>query len=636
MLIMSEAATGLPFDEELPPSLATIAPRVRRPGSVAALAIEEMVVPLLWPGARGLVVIIGPPGSGKTTALRHLRKVLPADALATYHDAGPVSAALAEASRHLVIMAAEAVDPAWNALEVFEIGPWTPDDHVEYLAKVHRESCPSVLHRLRADESLPSLHGSPQLLTLVMDRMAADPALSTSHDALKQLIPLFFPFDFATERLVNELIHPSAKAGDPAPPDNDLHLRPDQQRWWRHEVVRKIVATEWIVDQLGTGRRPDVLKTMAGRMLLPQIARAVRPRADAMQHLERLIQDEPRDFRVPMAASILLAVNPDWRPACARGMYLRGASLRLARWAGINLTGAALMGADFTDANLSGAMLTGAAAAGVRMPRANLRGTRLDHCKLREAIFTGADLSDVSAERADLSQADFSSANLISASMPSATLSEANLTGACLCRVKLCEATMMRVLVDGADCTGADLARAHLDGVRMNEATWTGASFRSAQLRNCVLEWMELPDADFVGADLTGSLMTGSQIPRGQFEGAILRHAGLADIDWEGADLRSVDFAHCSFHLGSTRSGLVGSTVPSEGSRTGFYTDEFNEQDFKAPEEIRKACLCGADLCGAEVEDADFYLVDLRGAKYTEAQREFFIRCGAILESRIA
>jgi hypothetical protein len=79
---------------------------------------------------------------------------------------------------------------------------------------------------------------------------------------------------------------------------------------------------------------------------------------------------------------------------------------------------------------------------------------------------------------------------------------------------------------------------------------------------------------------------------------------------------------------------MVGSPFPCEGSRTGFYTDEFNEQDFKPPEEIRKACLVGADLRGARVDGADFYLVDLRRATYTLPQRTHFGACGAILVSR--
>lgn len=107
-------------------------------------------------------------------------------------------------------------------------------------------------------------------------------------------------------------------------------------------------------------------------------------------------------------------------------------------------------------------------------------------------------------------------------------------------------------------------------------------------------------------------------------------------IDWEGADLRNADFSNCAFHLGSSRSGLVGSPIACEGSRTGFYTDDYLEQDFKSPEEIRKANLRGADLRGAIVDRADFYLVDLRGARYTPAQADHFRRCGAILFDRAA
>ena len=86
--------------------------------------------------------------------------------------------------------------------------------------------------------------------------------------------------------------------------------------------------------------------------------------------------------------------------------------------------------------------------------------------------------------------------------------------------------------------------------------------------------------------------------------------------------------------MGSSRSGLVDSTIASEGSRTGFYTDEYTEQDFKSPEEIRKANLCGADLRDALIDGVDFYLVDLRGARYDASQAAHFRQCGAILEDR--
>ena len=73
---------------------------------------------------------------------------------------------------------------------------------------------------------------------------------------------------------------------------------------------------------------------------------------------------------------------------------------------------------------------------------------------------------------------------------------------------------------------------------------------------------------------------------------------GLAEIDWPGADLHDADLHGASFHLGSSRSGLVDSPIACEGSRTGFYTDDYDDQDIKSPEEIRKANLRGADLRG--------------------------------------
>jgi uncharacterized protein YjbI with pentapeptide repeats len=145
---------------------------------------------------------------------------------------------------------------------------------------------------------------------------------------------------------------------------------------------------------------------------------------------------------------------------------------------------------------------------------------------------------------------------------------------------------------------------------------------------------MELPGADFSKANLEKALLTGSAMPDARFDGACLREAGLAEVEWERASLRGADLRGASFHLGSSRSGRVGSPIACEGSRTGFYTDDFTEQDFKAPEEIRKANLCHADLRGAMLDDVDFYLVDLRHAQFDPQWEAHLRRCGAILEDR--
>jgi uncharacterized protein YjbI with pentapeptide repeats len=173
-----------------------------------------------------------------------------------------------------------------------------------------------------------------------------------------------------------------------------------------------------------------------------------------------------------------------------------------------------------------------------------------------------------------------------------------------------------------------------MKGLTLSCAQFTDARFAGADLSECDLEGMVLPGAVFGDADLTKALLTGSQMPGADFSGACLRSAGLAEIAWEGADLRGADLSECAFHLGSSRSGLVGSPIACEGSRTGFYTDDWNEQDYKSPEEIRKANLCGADLRGARIDDVDFYLVDLRGARLDPVQIPQIRRSGAILEAR--
>lgn len=137
---------------------------------------------------------------------------------------------------------------------------------------------------------------------------------------------------------------------------------------------------------------------------------------------------------------------------------------------------------------------------------------------------------------------------------------------------------------------------------------------------------------DLSRADLAYALLTATRFRKACLRGALLMNAGLAQIEWEGADLREADLSHASFHFGSSRSGLVLNAPASWGTRTGFYSDDFREQDFKAPEEIRKANLRGADLRGARILDTDFYLVDLRGAKYTSEQERHLRASGAILD----
>ena len=185
--------------------------------------------------------------------------------------------------------------------------------------------------------------------------------------------------------------------------------------------------------------------------------------------------------------------------------------------------------------------------------------------------------------------------------------------------------------IDGTSFANVNFEQADLCGLPLRKANVRGANFSCASLRECDLEEVELPAADFHYAVLGSASLTSTRMPRANFTHASLCGARLADIDWEGADLLFADLRECTFHFGSSRSGLVGSPIASEGSRTGFYGDEFDQQTFRPPEEIRKANLCKADLTGAQLANTDFYLVDLRVAKYTADQFEHLRRCGAIL-----
>src|SRR5437764_10955187 len=60
------------------PERAIVRPRAFAPGSGESLLLEDEVRPFVEAGAPGLVGILGPAGSGKSVALRHLAAVLPA------------------------------------------------------------------------------------------------------------------------------------------------------------------------------------------------------------------------------------------------------------------------------------------------------------------------------------------------------------------------------------------------------------------------------------------------------------------------------------------------------------------------------------------------------------------------------
>jgi uncharacterized protein YjbI with pentapeptide repeats/energy-coupling factor transporter ATP-binding protein EcfA2 len=617
-----------------PPKQAPVQPRAFREGNYPVLPLEDEVAPLVAGGARGTIAILGPAGSGKTTALQHLAAVLPNAEHVRFLDE-PSARELREARPdRLVIYSARSVRLA-TPLATFWLAPWEEDDLIEYLLAVHRPRCAAVMARLRpADRAL--FGGVPGLWRVVLDRLAADESLPDARAALhRHLEEHLSDTDLlgrARSACLNAVIVADADLSRALEQLAKPGLAESLSRTLRHPAAQLLLASERMAADLHGEWDADFLALRLPRDLVRTAATLIAEDARAKETLLRLLTGPP--WSHAMSASLLHAAEIGWVPQPGSTPCLRGAYLEEAAWPGVQLEGANLEGADLSAAYLPRANLTGANARKAVLRQARLHGAALGSLDAANADLSGADLSGVQAVAAVLDVANLEGANLQGAMLHRALLRGTNLTGANLRDADLAEADLLWAGIQGADFTGANLLGAHLSGLCLREAIWDGACFAGARMVRCDLEGLALPGAVFEGAFLKSALLTGSTMPGANFRKARLCNAGLADVDWECADLRGADLRGASFHLGSTRSGLVGSPIACEGSRTGFYTDDFEEQTFKAPEEIRKANLSGANLRGARLDGVDFYLVDLRGARYDPEQEEQFRCTGAILEAR--
>jgi uncharacterized protein YjbI with pentapeptide repeats len=581
------------------------------------------------------VAILGPAGAGKTLAVRHLRAVLgyhPRLALLDEPRLADVCAAWV--SRLAVYAAAEEL--LLPHLATYRLAPWGPDDWVEYLLARHRPRCASVMARVRPADR-PLLGDLPELAAAILDRLAGDDSLFDGRHALHRYLgELLSDPDLlgrARGACLNALLAPKAALAPALTKLARPGLGPSLVRALQCRAVQALLAAEQVAaDLLGAGAC-DYLARRLPRDLVKTAASLCAGDRRALAHLHRLLTGPSRGQA--MTASLLHALGVGWAPVPGEVPCLAGAYLDGALWPEAPLTGTNLTGTDLTGADLRGANLVGARAASAVLNRAGLRRARLDKLRAAGASFRHADLSEAVAEAANFTGATLDHADLGGANLRGAFLAGADLTAAVFAGADLGRADLRHAQVGGADFGSADLTRATLSGLRLRQARWAGACFREAVMEKCDLEYMDLPGAEFAGANLRGALLTGTAMPGANLAGAQLGEAGLGDVDWERADLRGADLRGASFHMGSSRSGLVGSPTACEGSRTGFYTDDYDEQTYKAPEDIRKANLCGADLRGAKLEGVDFYLVDLRGAAFDPGQAEHLRRCGAILAARV-
>ena len=619
---------------------AAVRPRVIREQSREPVLLEELVAELAAEGETATLALYGPPGAGTTSALQHLQSVFGPESLIQFvHSEFPATQ-----------------NPAWPTARIHfpinvmpvrttrcSLAGWEQDEWIEYLLAVHRDRCASVIRRVQQDPFAFQLDGNPNAWSRILDRLAADDELDVK-GALLQIIDHWLPKAEFRRAVGHRILSATIRRANEDQYDQittDLNLCREQSRLLFIMAIRRLLACETAWARLQESRGRDMVRLAVHgnwpRELISDVG-AMLVHSPAMQDkLRGWLTPRFRDAH-PLIVSLLHAAQTSWRVPAA-GLF--------SRWKkSLNLTGAILDGADcqdmtlrncgmgdasFEQAQFARATLEKITAGYAKFAGANFRQATLSAFDATKASFIGADLAELRGKFVTFTLSDLSFADLTDAKIENSTFLRANLSGAVLHGAELSGCCFVDACLDEADFTDANLEFSNFSHRNLSVANFAGARFYRAVLQGSCLEGMSLPHASFESASLVGAEMTGSVMPGANFVRADLRAARLAEVEWELADLRNANLAGATFHMGSARSGLVGVSIPMYGSRTGFYTDELHEQDFKAPEEIRKANLRGADLRGATIDNVDFYLVDLRDALYDPEQEDQLRRTGAIL-----
>jgi uncharacterized protein YjbI with pentapeptide repeats len=497
--------------------------------------------------------------------------------------------------------------PTTIPLAELKLAPWGRDELIEYLLAVHPEACKSVMSRIDAPFSTD---WNPYLWRLVLDDMSADESL-TLEGAFERRFELF------------EKALPTADKESPE--FKRMLVRPFALRLQARVIQKDLEGPLWKRRLLRLHEQPDfreVLKLIGPLLAGDEVIKSRLDMSISKRKYRRLHAN---------AATLLVAMDPLWRTTrLPRGCDLSGAVLDGVDWHETTMTKAELFRASLSSSNLSFCKLDGSSLLETNLSHARLCGASLRRVQGQNVNLREADCSKSDWTFARLDAANFERAKLDDCKFVRSWLMAANFNGASLCGADLSGANLL------ASLKGADLTNANLDRVQAAKADFRSAklnrtSFKAAVLNHSDFCGVDFPHAQFPGAYLMDADLTGSKFFAGNLQGANLTHAKLGEIDWAVADLRGADLTGATFHMGTTRSGLLFTPIASEGSRTGFYTDDYLDQNYKPVEEIRSASLRNADLRGANLTNADFYLVDLRGAKLDASQEAYVRKCGAIL-----
>jgi uncharacterized protein YjbI with pentapeptide repeats len=594
---------------------AAVRPRVLVGSSSEPRLLEEEVADLLAGSRRVHVQLVGDPGTGKSTALGHLAAVFAGDSQLVLHDEDPPAADVEFLVEVVATQLPQRPGPTGSRAQVWQLAPWSDDDCIDYLRSQHPQYIGRAWQRWRDTPEGHDLRRHPGLCTRLLDRLAASDgeahalhALRTLQRELGDALPgarhaawlMFFPMELLArdDGRVRAIASTSSSVRE--------HLR--------SETSCAMLAADRMVMLARDRNASDLASVRWQRHLTLAIEQLPQWEPSLVAELATSLGEATRDVD-RMTLSLLAIAQHGFRPGCRRlenGSWSMLPSIDLHR---MTLAG------NWHQAHLHGA---------------NLRSAILDDCLLMGARLDRADLTAASLRRVRANNLRAHGLQAVDADLEEASLQNARLDGASFAHAHMPLVNLDHGRLTDADFTDANLATATLRHVDLRSVRWRGVRLQFAKLEHCnasETSWPQLdaPCSNWSGADLTGASWPGANLCR-----ATLRDTKLAGVDWSGADLREANLRGASFHLGSARSGLVDSTIASEGSRTGFYTDESLEQQFQAPEAVRKANLTNCDLRGADLTAVDLYLVDLRGAQLDPEQRLQALRCRALLDRQAA
>jgi len=395
--------------------------------------------------------------------------------------------------------------------------------------------------------------------------MAVDEAVASVAEALEEALQMRLPRTSWTGRLPTTGCGPASRAGVRRAHSHTCVAggRADLIRLLRHAAVANRVG----FDSAGTRHRGASgsawLTERLPRELVERAAVKLSPVALSALRLSRS-KTRPTCMlrrRAFCSGPVWLAPKGPCRcvstaPTCRRGLGR------------IDLSGASVLEADLSGRQPGRSELARAGAG-----RANFAGAVLRRADLREiqasgAEFTDPNLSEVNGHRAVLAGRAYA-ARASHGRAPGLLSVGRHLSGASLRSADLSYARLAGAVITDADFCDSNLTGAALSGLRLREASFLGARFYRRESLRQRPRGYGATGRQFRGGIPDRSVHDRLEDPARLFPQGRPSPRRHGRHPMEQADLREADLRGCVFHMGSSRSGLVGSPLASEGTRTG-------------------------------------------------------------------